>query len=734
MGFEPYVKAIADFLNHSSTEPPLTLSIEGEWGSGKSSFMLQLEETLRKRKELTVNFNAWRHDKEEALWAAFALNFIHQISQDLSYPNRKICDLKLFSRRYKWKNGWLDMLRVVLIWLIIYGILVLAPILLYIKGFDWFISLTDNLIELNDNNQFSFIIKQLIGMSGIAASLGIIISLIIKLKNYVGNPLEINLNKYIHSPNYENRIAFIEHFHNDFKEIVDVYAGKNKVYVFIDDLDRCEVPKASDLMQALNLMISSDPRLIFIIGMDREKIAASFAVKHEKLLPYLSLQNPYKETLPNHTNNDLEGLEYGYTFIEKFIQLPFLIPKPNKEDLQHFLNELSAPETKIHGLFKKETNVFERHYEKLKDYFSKEDLQETNIDSETIISEEQESSGQKIIIKVTEDSQTIHDIVIMVAPALDNNPRRLKQFINLFRLRTFIANETGLFDYSEDSSIEECLTLEQLGKFVAISLKWPLLLANLESEPTLLKQLQEMAIGHGHLITNEIKSEALIRWSKQKKLMNLLSFGCLDNKSPELSMVYSLSKFDIEKLLKVSPRVVRPLSDSEFENKFQNGITKKLEDKISNITDLLKLMKSTVFKDSINEVSFAHSETITDPIKKLNVMLGALSAIINKLPENKRGIGNNLLKMIDEEPIIENKLSLIGMILNGAHTNFKMEQIENKLDELLFSIISLLSEELVIAVDSNDLGIEHVIHIPLQEISYPELKEDLEKIKGKNKL
>ena len=322
----------------------------------------------------------------------------------------------------------------------------------------------------------------------------------------------------------------------------------------------------------------------------------------------------------------------------------------------------------------------------------------------------------------------------MVAPALDNNPRRLKQFINLFRLRTFIANETGLFDYSEDSSIEECLTLEQLGKFVAISLKWPLLLANLESEPTLLKRLQEVSIGRGHLIANEIKSEALIRWSKQKKLMNLLSFGCLDNKSPELSMVYSLSKFDIEKLLKVSPRVVRPLSDSEFENKFQNGITKKLEDKISNIKDLLKLMKSTVFKDSINEVSFGYSKTITDPIKKLNVMLGALSAIINKLPENKRGIGNNLLKMIDEEPIIENKLSLIGMILNGAHTNFKMEQIENKLDELLFSLISVLSEELVIAVDSNDLGIEHVIHIPLQEIYYPELKEDLEKIKGKNKL
>jgi len=37
LGFEPYVTAIAEFLLNEQTKPPLTLSIEGEWGSGKSS-------------------------------------------------------------------------------------------------------------------------------------------------------------------------------------------------------------------------------------------------------------------------------------------------------------------------------------------------------------------------------------------------------------------------------------------------------------------------------------------------------------------------------------------------------------------------------------------------------------------------------------------------------------------------------------------------------------------------
>jgi hypothetical protein len=128
LGFEPYVTAIAEFLTNPVTLPPLTLSIEGEWGSGKSSFMKQLqkaivevsrqnfeqEHRLKQRKQKlkdeiknynakntlnklcafptlisiikeslsisltkskfkypkTVWFNAWRHDKAEALWGS----------------------------------------------------------------------------------------------------------------------------------------------------------------------------------------------------------------------------------------------------------------------------------------------------------------------------------------------------------------------------------------------------------------------------------------------------------------------------------------------------------------------------------------------------------------------------------------------------------------------------------------------------------------------------------------
>jgi hypothetical protein len=49
LGFKPYVQAVAEFLADRNTEPPLTFSIEGDWGCGKSSFMKQLASQPEKR-------------------------------------------------------------------------------------------------------------------------------------------------------------------------------------------------------------------------------------------------------------------------------------------------------------------------------------------------------------------------------------------------------------------------------------------------------------------------------------------------------------------------------------------------------------------------------------------------------------------------------------------------------------------------------------------------------------
>jgi hypothetical protein len=62
----------------------------------------------------------------------------------------------------------------------------------------------------------------------------------------IGNPLHNQLTKFMEDPDLAGRSSFIEEFHQDFSRLVQIYLGKNRVFVFVDDLDRCDVPKAAD--------------------------------------------------------------------------------------------------------------------------------------------------------------------------------------------------------------------------------------------------------------------------------------------------------------------------------------------------------------------------------------------------------------------------------------------------------------------------------------------------------
>ena len=119
LGFAPYVDALTAFLVSPATKPPLTISIEGKWGSGKSSFMRQLHKKITDaetslpidRRSVIVWFNPWRHDKQEALWAAFALEFLRQVRKGLRVRPRWLGDCRLFCKRFAWTSGLTDLCR-----------------------------------------------------------------------------------------------------------------------------------------------------------------------------------------------------------------------------------------------------------------------------------------------------------------------------------------------------------------------------------------------------------------------------------------------------------------------------------------------------------------------------------------------------------------------------------------------------------------------------------------------
>ncbi|GCA89066.1 SUMF1/EgtB/PvdO family nonheme iron enzyme [Microcystis aeruginosa] len=593
LGFEPYVIAIAEFLLHEQTQPPLTLSVEGEWGSGKSSFMKMLEEYLRKKGGRTVWFNAWRHDKAESVWAAFALSFIKQISTPKNWrdlPRIILGYFKLQLLRFNLEKGLFELIKALPLIIFVICASIAIPFILIIYGVEGINELirattSQDILWSKINSVFKLLFTAVgLTLSGAGIFSGIK-SLLRNFQRLLQNPKN-NLIKYIEAPDYKKQSAFVEEFHEDFAKIVDAYIGNDRVYVFIDDLDRCEHPKSADLMQAINLMIADDPSVVFILGMDREKVAASLAVKYENILKYLPSETTEidPDILARHSAN--KGLAYGYTFIEKFVQLPFLVPQPSQSDFERFLTKIATPQPPHLPPDKSSSKFFQSFWSKFKLALPQRnnsqkhltsatsnqtsDLKNLSLDNPSIESEQTEKQkAQAAVIKRLEaiqvnnfdkDSPTVRNVIMMVAPALDYNPRRIKHFINVFRLKVYIANETGLFfeerDENDNLSVPS-LTFEQLGKFTAISLKWPLLLSDLENDKQILAKLEKFARGEWSPPNEE---ESIRYWGSHTKLKALMAYGYEKSTTEEVLQInpkFSLAKVNVDKLLQVSPKIIR---------------------------------------------------------------------------------------------------------------------------------------------------------------------------------
>jgi tetratricopeptide (TPR) repeat protein len=620
LGFAPYVEAIAAFLTSPATRPPLTMSIEGEWGSGKSSFMLQLERAIRgpsktdafiqalpkkfggfsskgslwsagrlawhQRPRSTVQFNAWRHDKQDALWAAFALKFAKSLRKQIGVVRAWRGDISLFLRRLNGLRGWLELLLLV----VSLVLLAIGAAGLYrfvkvqngseLKKVITYLTATEaktqtpskapatispSPVSDQNNSEPGQPYRFLLSHGTWGPLLAIAIAGFVKFHKQVKLPLSVNLEKYLTKPDYQGRVAFIETFHEDFARLVEAYAKHKRIFVFVDDLDRCDVPRAAELMQAINLMIGDAGDLVFILGMDREKVAAGIVQKYKDLLPFI----PEYAAAGSSQGNQTGALYFGYAYLEKFIQISFSLPvMSDQAAIRHFLSGIGSQPTPSTW----SRRVRDYWSDQLKNLIAYLNLRnkpeekgpvphtETPPPSTAASSVAQEKRIKYLRIKVAEDSERIIDIVSMVSVIFENNPRKLKQFVNIFRLALYLGSDQGLLDQEDDS---EPVTPEQLGKFVAITLRFPDLRSRLLENPDLLAQIEGRAFFRDVTPPDKMTQEEFsYRWLGQRGIRSVLLFGIQPGLHPFAPGTYSLKTFPVLKLLSILPRVPEKLSEN----------------------------------------------------------------------------------------------------------------------------------------------------------------------------
>ncbi|MDT8301511.1 MAG: P-loop NTPase fold protein [Sedimentisphaerales bacterium] len=259
--------------------------------------------------------------------------------------------------------------------------------------------------------------------------------------------------------------------------------------------------------------------------------------------------------------------------MEKFIQVPFGLPQPDEKSINEMLMGMSGQmkEEKKEQAKKTKTKQIETGAEAEEQPPSElsgevpktktAKMKKGKIEEDEKLEEKERDIRQKKIekefLKFDGDDFNFRTIVLTVSKAFEFNPRRAKQFVNIFRLRAATAKVTGLYEPKEGKRI----TFEQLGKFVGIGLGWPLLIRDIERRPELLEELVEAAEGRKEEEANErkeaeTKGKRFEKWVGDEKLMELLKAGCENQEDVEMCRRFSLKGLSVNKLLQVAPSVM----------------------------------------------------------------------------------------------------------------------------------------------------------------------------------
>lgn len=267
---------------------PISIGVFGNWGSGKSSLMLLLEEGIEKWKVenaafedeahkknariLQIRFNSWQFEDYSSTKLILIETILEALSKDIS--NRK----------------------------------------------DLFEKCDDFLARISFLKTGVFILKK--AYENLVPD---------EIKKWLPN--EEELNEITGKEEYQNLLndvqkgnssKFVEQFRTLFEGMIKD-ADYKAVIVYIDDLDRCDPKRIIDCLEAVKLFVNVD-RTAFVIGAD------------ERIIEYaISLHYPIKQ--------EKEEISSPFSdYLEKLIQLPYKLPKLSDTEQETYLTLLLCQE------------------------------------------------------------------------------------------------------------------------------------------------------------------------------------------------------------------------------------------------------------------------------------------------------------------------------------------------------------------------------------------------------
>ena len=282
----------------------MVLGIHGPWGSGKTTLMQAVRSALDANpgdsNPLFVDFNAWKFHEREALWRALILRLVAELrplagadaATGLDELERSLYQAFIVQEKGPWTVNWQSLVtEVITIALSVIHLDFVAKALA--RPASWFGKIFGK--------------KKSDGIDE-------------KAIEELGGILErTTTNRQV------DQVQSIEQFLEKFRQVMDAFkADKRRVYMLIDDLDRCLPEAALDIFESIKLFLDA-AGCVFVVALDRDVIRKGLSLRYGG--------SPQSDAL----------LIAPDEYIEKTISISYDLPRLSDEDARGIIDGFQLP-------------------------------------------------------------------------------------------------------------------------------------------------------------------------------------------------------------------------------------------------------------------------------------------------------------------------------------------------------------------------------------------------------
>ncbi|MFM8876683.1 MAG: P-loop NTPase fold protein [Anaerolineae bacterium] len=478
LNYARFADAFVTLIKNPEAKTPITIGIYGQWGSGKSFLMKKIKEALSNDPNanlswfgnlitsirrlfspkteqvdtVIIEFNAWVYSGSEHLWASLFTHLYREVEKYIGIRTHFYRLWKAVRRLFPKAVGVF----------LFYAI----PALI--------ISLLTDFANIQSTWEAMNTAGQAVSVSVVGGSLLATLPILWSALREFGDTLFMsqaaNLQKLASKPDFRDQIGIMADIKAEIGFITQLLESRNRnrqtrVVLFIDDLDRCEHRKAVEVLQAVMLLLADrdgSPFVVFL-GIDARVIVRAIEENYGSVLVKAGIN--------------------GYEYLDKIVQMPFVIPFANRRDIGNYIDSLiwsKEEKEQVEAKFAVNKEMDPDSDERIPDIKKEETPTEQRSPASTPV-EKPVSQIRTEAVPVTFTKPEREALKRCVDDIIEN-PRKIKRIVNIYRFVRLLF----------PSNFQEH---EKIIRWILLTEQWPLhtawILEEIESDYDLKGELSK---------------------------------------------------------------------------------------------------------------------------------------------------------------------------------------------------------------------------------------------------